>query len=149
MNHVYSFKNRQNDEFANCLIGQFHDSEQVCYYYKLVHYHMKLAKIMYDHDQLKTCLILCNWALNSMIKALYSHKYRSVNVPTELTMNTILPLVHTDSKSGLDIAIFIGTMQHLSSIEDFLNCPSTNMNNVKKLVQQTEEVLGELKHLLG
>lgn len=84
-----------------------------------------------------------------MIKALYSHKYRSVNVPTELTMNTILPLVHTDSKSGLDIAIFIGTMQHLSSIEDFLNCPSTNMNNVKKLVQQTEEVLGELKHLLG
>ncbi|MEC0123385.1 HEPN domain-containing protein [Paenibacillus pabuli] len=107
-------------------------------------YHIKLATIMRNHNQFKVCLILCDWALASMIKALYIHKYHSVHPPKELTMNEILPLVHTDTEPGLDIALFIGTMQHMSSPADYSHDQPLELNNIEKLLQRTEEILYEL-----
>jgi HEPN domain-containing protein len=107
-------------------------------------YHLKLAVIMRNHNQFKACLILCNWALASMIKALYIHKYHSVHPPKELTMNEILPLVHTDTEPGLDIALFIGTMQHMSSQADYPYDQPIELDNIEKLLQRTEEILDEL-----
>ncbi|MEK4524769.1 HEPN domain-containing protein [Paenibacillus sp. FSL H8-0104] len=129
MNHAYSYTNRQNDEFE---------------YQRLSQYHIKLAAIMHNHNQFKACLILCDWALASMIKALYIHKYHSVHPPKELTMNVILPLVHTDTEPGLDIALFIGTMQHMSSLADYPHDQPIELNNIEKLLQRTEEILDEL-----
>lgn len=107
-------------------------------------YHLKLAAIMRNHNQFKACLILCDWALASMIKALYIHKYHSVHPLKELTMNEILPLVYTDTESGLDIALFIGTMQHMSSLADYPHDQPLELNNIEKLLQRTEEILDEL-----
>ncbi|MEK4272536.1 hypothetical protein [Paenibacillus sp. FSL R7-0026] len=113
-------------------------------YHQHAQYHIKLAMIMRDHDQFKVCLILCDWALTSMIKALHIQRYHSVLLPKEITMNEILPLVHTDTEPGLDIALFIGTMQHVSSLEDFLNYQPLDMNHIAKLLQRTEEILCDL-----
>ncbi|WP_339276257.1 hypothetical protein MKY59_04645 [Paenibacillus sp. FSL W8-0426] len=113
-------------------------------YQKLAQYHIKLATIMRDHHQFKTCLILCDWALASMIKALYIQKYYSAHPPKELTMNEILPLVHTDTDPGLEIALFIGTMQFMSSLEDYSHEQPLELKNIKRLVQRTEEILEEL-----
>lgn len=113
-------------------------------YHQHAMYHLKLAAIMRNHNQFRACLILCDWTLASMIKALYIHKYHSVYPPKELTMNEILPLVHTDTESGLDIALFIGTMQHLSSLEDHLHNQPLELNNIEKLFLRTEEILDEL-----
>ncbi|WP_413405494.1 hypothetical protein [Paenibacillus amylolyticus] len=99
---------------------------------------------MRNHNQFKACLILCDWALASTIRALYIYKYHSVHPPKELTMNEILPLVHTDTESGLDIALFIGTMQHLSSLEDHPHNQPLELNNIDMLLQRTEEILDEL-----
>ncbi|WDQ34557.1 HEPN domain-containing protein [Paenibacillus marchantiae] len=129
MNHAYSYTNRQNDEFE---------------YQRLSQYHIKLAAIMRNHNQFKACLILCDWALASMIKALYIYKYHSAHPPKELTMNEILPLVHTDTEPGLDIALFIGTMQHMSSLADYPHDQPLELNNIEKLLQRTEEILDEL-----
>lgn len=113
-------------------------------YHQHAQYHIKLATIMRNHHQFKACLILCEWALASMIKALYIHKYHSVHPPKELTMNEILSLVHTDTEPGLDIALFIGTMQHLSSLEDHPHNQPLELNNIEMLLQRTEEILDEL-----
>lgn|GEM_PF-2100497 len=113
-------------------------------YHQHAKYHLKLAVIMRNHNQFKACLILCDWALASMIKALYIHKYHSVHPPKELTMNVILPLVHTDIEPGLDIALFIGTMQHMSSLADYPHDQPLELNNIEKLLQRTEEILDEL-----
>ncbi|WP_338591326.1 HEPN domain-containing protein [Paenibacillus sp. Y5S-9] len=113
-------------------------------YHQHAMYHLKLAAIMRNHSQFKVCLILCDWALASMIKALYIHKYHSVHPPKELTMNEILPLVHTDTEPGLDIALFIGTMQHMSSQTDYLYDQPIELNNIEKLLHRTEEILDEL-----
>ncbi|MFX3651386.1 MAG: HEPN domain-containing protein [Paenibacillus sp.] len=113
-------------------------------YHQHAKYHLKLATIMRNHNQFKASLILCDWALASMIKALYIHKYHSVHPPKELTMNVILPLVHTDTEPGLDIALFIGTMQHMSSQADYLHDQPIGLNNIEKLLQRTEEILDEL-----
>ncbi|MBD8838449.1 hypothetical protein IFU39_11545 [Paenibacillus sp. CFBP 13594] len=129
MNHAYSYKNRQNNEFE---------------YQRLSQYHIKLATIMRNHNQFKACLILCEWALASMIKALYIHKYHSAHPPKELTMNEILPLVHTDTEPGLDIALFIGTMQHMSSFEERQVDQYLDLDNIEKLLQRTEDILEEL-----
>jgi len=113
-------------------------------YYQHAKYHLKLATIMRNHNQFKASLILCDWALASMIKALYIHKYHSVHPPKELTMNEILPLVHTDTEPGLDIALFIGTIQHMSSLADYPYDQPIQLNNIEKLLQRTEEILDEL-----
>jgi HEPN domain-containing protein len=113
-------------------------------YHQHAKYHLKLAAIMCNHNQFKACLILCDWALTSMIKALYIHKYHSVHPPKELTMNEILPLVHTETEPGLDIALFIGTMQHISSLVDYPHDQPLELNNIEKLLQRTEEILYEL-----
>ncbi|MDQ0722526.1 HEPN domain-containing protein [Paenibacillus sp. W4I10] len=113
-------------------------------YHQHAKYHLKLAAIMRNHNQFKACLILCDWALASMIKALYIHKYHSVHPPKELTMNVILPLVHTDTEPGLDIALFIGTIQHISSLADYPYDQPIELNNIEKLFQRTEAILDEL-----
>lgn len=113
-------------------------------YHQHAKYHLNLAAVMRNHNQFKACLILCDWALASMIKALYIHKYHSVHPPKELTMNEILPIVHTDTETGLDIALFIGTMQHLSSLEDCSLDPSLELINIERLLQRTEEIVSEL-----
>ncbi|WP_337034286.1 hypothetical protein [Paenibacillus illinoisensis] len=113
-------------------------------YHQHAKYHLKLAAIMRNHNQFRACLILCDWTLASMIKALYIHKYHSVHPPKELTMNEILPLVHTDTEPGLDIALFIGTIQHISSLEDYTYDQPIELDNIEKLLQRTEEILYEL-----
>lgn len=113
-------------------------------YHQHAKYHLKFAAIMRNHNQFKACLILCDWALASMIKALYIHKYHSVHPPKELAMNEILPLVHTDAEPGLDIALFIGTIQHISSLADYPNDQPLELDNIEKLLQRTEEILDEL-----
>lgn len=113
-------------------------------YHQHAKYHLKLAVIMRNHNQFKACLILCDWALASMIKALYIHKYHSTHPPKELTMNEILPLVHTDTEPGLDIALFVGTIQHMSSLADYPHDQPIELDNIEKLLQRTEEILDEL-----
>lgn len=117
-------------------------------YHQHAQYHIKLAAIMGNHNQFKACLVLCDWALASMIKALYIYKYHSTHPPKELTMNEILPLVHTDTEPGLDIALFIGTMQHMSSLEDCPHDQPLELNHVEMLLQRTEEILDELSSWL-
>ncbi|MBB6022933.1 hypothetical protein HNR77_004032 [Paenibacillus sp. JGP012] len=63
-------------------------------------------------------------------------------------MNEILPLVHTDTVPGLDIALFIGTIQHMSSMGEFKQDQTLKANNIKKLLQRTEEILKELEDRL-
>lgn len=113
-------------------------------YHQHAKYHLKLAAIMRNHNQFKACLILCDWALASMIKALYIYKYHSVHPPKELTMNVILPLVHTETEPGLDMALFIGTIQHISSLSDYPCDQPIQLNNIERLLQRTEEILDEL-----
>lgn len=117
-------------------------------YHQHSRYHIKLANIMHRHNQLQACLILCNWGLASMVKVLYIHKHHVVHPPKELTMNEILHIVHTDTEPGLDIAMFIGTIQHMSSIEEFNQDRTLQPNNIEKLLQRTQEILEELENRL-
>ncbi|MEI2281667.1 hypothetical protein [Paenibacillus polysaccharolyticus] len=117
-------------------------------YHQHSRYHIKLANIMHSHNQFRACLILCDWGLASMVKALYIHKHHVVHPLKELTMNEILHIVHTDTEPGLDIAMFIGTIQHMSSIEEFNQDRTLKPNNIEKLLQRTEEILEELENRL-
>ncbi|MEK3827166.1 hypothetical protein [Paenibacillus sp. FSL K6-1558] len=113
-------------------------------YHQLSTYHIKLAEIMNSHNQFQAFLILCDWALASMVKALYIQKYHEVHPPKTLTMNEILPLVHTDTEPGLDIALFIGTIQHMSSLVDYPYEQLLELKNIERLFLRTEEILNEL-----
>jgi len=117
-------------------------------YHQHSRYHIKLANIMHSHNQFQACLILCDWGLASMVKALYIQKHHVVHPPKELTMNEILYIVHTDTEPGLDIAMFIGTIQHLSSMGEFDHDANLKSNNIEKLIQRTEEILKELENRL-
>lgn len=52
--------------------------------------------------------------------------------------------MHTDTEPGLDIALFIGTMQHMSSLEERQEDQYLDLDNIEKLFQRTEDILDEL-----
>lgn len=121
----------------------------IAYHYQLSQYHIKLASMMLDHGQFYCCIILCDWALTSMIKALYIQKNHTLRTPSDITMNEILPLVHKDSILGLDNAIFIGTLKYLSSLEDSMNFSSMNRIHTKQLLARSKEILNQLAQKLN
>ncbi|WP_018883651.1 hypothetical protein [Paenibacillus massiliensis] len=127
--------------------------EHILDYLKLADYHVRLAVIMNNHHQLDTSLILCHRALHSVLGAIYVQENRSLDVPYLFTMEEILRLVHvySDSSRGLDIAIFIGTVQHLSEVgvRFEVNINGGQRESVQRLIQRTKETMDELSgHLL-
>ncbi|WP_175383505.1 hypothetical protein [Paenibacillus taichungensis] len=52
--------------------------------------------------------------------------------------------MHTDTEPGVDIALFIGTIQHISSLADYPNDQPIELDNIEMLLQRTEDTLGEL-----
>lgn len=113
-------------------------------YHQLAGYHMRLALLMRKHSQCKVCLILSDWALSAMVKALYIYENQTTILPDEWTMTEILSFVHTDKNPGLDIVLFIGTIQYISSIENSPDSFLAEPFNIDKLLERTEQVLSEL-----
>lgn len=64
-------------------------------FHSLSQYHMKLARILQEHNQHQCCIILCDWALTSMLKALYMKENNSSFPPRFLSMTDLLHLLHT------------------------------------------------------
>jgi hypothetical protein len=145
LNEMYSFMNRQINEPLLYLTDMSSNLKRdVLNYQKLAGYHMKLALMMHNHNQSKVCLILCDWALSAMVKALYIYENQTTILPDEWTMTEILSFVHTDKNPGLDIVLFIGTIQYISSIENSPDSFLSEPFNIDKLLERTEQVLSEL-----
>lgn len=121
----------------------------ILYHYQLSQYHIKLASMMLDHKQFYCCIILCDWALTSIIKALYIQENHTSRAPSDITMNEILPLVHNDSTLGLDNAIFIGTVKYLSSLEESMNFSSMDRIHTEQLLVRSKETLNQLAQRLN
>jgi len=65
-------------------------------------------------------------------------------------MNEILRLVHRNEMSeGLDIALFIGTMQHLSCLEVDLDQQQLDLHHVDQLIEKTEDLVHQLAECLN
>lgn len=111
-------------------------------YHELAQYHMKLAYIMYNHKQFQTALVLCNWALTSMTRALYIHQNRK-NTTFKLSLTELLLLIHTDFNPGLDIAIFIGKMNYILYGKD-AKFEKIEQDDMDRLLRRTDEVLRNL-----
>lgn len=97
---------------------------------------------MYNHKQFKTALVLCNWALTSMTRALYIHQNRR-NTTFKLSLPELLLLIHTDFNPGLDIVIFIGKMNYILCEEEF-NLETIEQEEMNRLLRRTDEVLRNL-----
>ncbi|MNW38456.1 hypothetical protein D3C74_155220 [compost metagenome] len=121
----------------------------ILYHYQQSQYHIKLASMMFDHKQFYCCIILCDWALTSIIKALYIQENHTLCVPSNITMNEILPLVHKDSTLGLDNALFIGTVKYLSSLEDIMEFRSMDRIHTGQLLARSKETLNQLAQRLN
>ncbi|MGG1617927.1 hypothetical protein ACIFQM_21545 [Paenibacillus sp. NRS-1782] len=107
-------------------------------------YHMKLAKILQKHNQLQCCIILCDWALTSMLKALYMKENNTLCPPDFLSMTDLLHLLHTDTNPGLDVVVFIGTTQFLSSQLETPLLRKMKNKDVSRLLRRTDDILCEL-----
>ncbi len=116
--------------------------QKIMDYHELAQYHMKLAYIMYNHKQFQTALVLCNWALTSMTRALYIHQNRK-NTTFKLSLTELLLLIHTDFNPGLDIVIFIGKMNYILCEEE-AELEKIEQDDMDRLLRRTDEVLRNL-----
>ncbi len=113
-------------------------------FHTLSQYHMKLAQILYKHNQLQCCIILCDRALTSMVKALYMKETNSIFPPGLLSMADLLHLLHTDTNPGLDIVVFIGTTQFLSSQLETSLIQKMKQKDVSRLLRRSDDILCQL-----
>jgi hypothetical protein len=110
-------------------------------FHKLAQYHIKLARIMRNHNQFQKCLIHCDRAMFSMAKALYVYRNQSISSTISLSMTDLLTLIHTDTEPGLDMVLFMGTMHYLTSTEDSPCDKPMKPKDVDKLLYRTDNIL--------
>ncbi len=113
-------------------------------FHSLAQYHMKLARILQKHNQSHCCIILCDWALTSMLKALYMKENNTHFPPRFLSMADLLHLIHTDTNPGLDVVVFTGTTQFLSSQLETPLLHNMKHKDVNRLLRRTDDILCQL-----
>ncbi|ALP35261.1 hypothetical protein ASL14_02760 [Paenibacillus sp. IHB B 3084] len=121
-----------------------HLHKSITDFHTLAQYHMKLAQILQKHNQLQCCIILCDWALTSMLKALYMKENNSFFPPGFLSMTDLLHLLHTETNPGLDLVVFIGTTQFLSSQLETSLLQKMKYKDVSRLLRRTDDILCQL-----
>jgi len=121
-----------------------HLHKSITDFHTLSQYHMKLAQILHKHNQVQCCIILCDWALTSMLKALHMKENNSLFPPGFLSMTDLLHLLHTETNPGLDVVVFIGTTQFLSSHLETSLLQKMKHKDVSKLLRRTDDILCQL-----
>ncbi|MFB5678421.1 hypothetical protein ACE3NQ_23485 [Paenibacillus terreus] len=110
-------------------------------FHNIAHHHMKLSLIFCDHNQPLSSLILCDWAITSMLKALYIKENNKPFPERFFSMVELLHLLHTESAPALDVVIFIGTIQYLTSHLERDQISKMKKKNVTRLLKRTDEIL--------
>ncbi|WOZ40042.1 hypothetical protein [Paenibacillus polymyxa] len=79
-----------------------------------------------------------------MLKALYMKETNSIFPPRLLSMADLLHLLHTDTNPGLDVVVFIGTTQFLSSQLENPLIQKMKQKDVSRLLRRTDDILCQL-----
>ncbi|MNN31189.1 hypothetical protein D3C81_1448650 [compost metagenome] len=121
--------------------------EKINDYTSLAHYYMKLAHIMRNHKQYKTAFFLCHSALISMIRALYIYEHKT-EFGSEISLNDLLLLIHTDYQPGFEIVVFVGELNYLVNGEG-KELEMMKEEDMKRVMRRAGEVLEELGWRVG
>ncbi|MGZ7442794.1 hypothetical protein [Paenibacillus sp. TH7-28] len=106
-------------------------------------HHMNLAHLMRNHGQFKTTLILCNWALASMIRAFYICENCKNLSDTEIMLIKITPPIDLNPSLELDTMVFVNTLDALISDQE-IDIEIMECKEVDELLHKTEKVVVEL-----
>ncbi|MHB0944461.1 hypothetical protein ACYCSU_22750 [Paenibacillus sp. ALE1] len=79
-----------------------------------------------------------------MVKALYMKETNSIFPPKLLSMADLLHLLHTETNPGLDVVVFIGTTQFLSSQLETPLLQKMKQKDVSRLLRRTDDILCQL-----
>ncbi|MEK3900070.1 hypothetical protein [Paenibacillus sp. FSL R7-0179] len=121
--------------------------EKINEYTKLAQFQMKLADIMRNHKQYKTAFFLCHSALISMIRALYIYEHKT-EFGSEISLNDLLLLIHTDYHPGLEIVVFVGELNYLVNGEG-KELEMITDEDMKRVMRRAGQVLEELCWRVG
>lgn len=121
--------------------------EKINEYTKLAQFQMKLADIMRNHKQYKAAFFLCHSALISMIRALYIYEHKT-EFGSEISLNDLLLLIHTDYHPGLEIVVFVGELNYLVNGEG-KELEMITDEDMKRVMRRAGQVLEELCWRVG
>lgn len=106
--------------------------------------YMNLTPIFLNHNLPKPCLILSDWSLEIMLKALYTQERESIFTPYNLPIEDLLDLTRNGSNADFDSVNLIESVKYLA------NSPSTswvqNMSaaHLQRLMRKVDELLCRL-----
>lgn len=113
------------------------------YYQNLSFYHIKLACFMRNHGQYKTAVVLCNWALTSMIRALYIYENYDRLSDEEILLIKISVPLKMSYRLGLDVMIFVDKLNSLINDEE-IKAESMESKEMDQILHKTERLLVRL-----
>ncbi|WP_068784147.1 hypothetical protein [Paenibacillus phocaensis] len=92
-------------------------------YQSLSFYHIKLARLMRNHGQFKTAVVLCNWALTSMTRAFFIYENHERFEDEEIFLIKISVPLQMSLYLGLDVMTFIDKLNFLINDENSSDIP--------------------------
>lgn len=108
---------------------------------RLSQYHMEFAMDLNDRNQALTSLILCDWALTTMMKALYLKKNHKPFPKSSFSVEELLHLLHSETSPALEVVVFIGTIQYMASPAQVEQVSKMKNKNIIRLIRRTDEIL--------
>lgn len=112
-------------------------------YQSLSFYHIKLARLMRNHGQFKTAVVLCNWALTSMTRAFFIYENHERFEDEEIFLIKISVPLQMSLYLGLDVMTFIDKLNFLINDEE-TKWELMDRKEMDQILYNTEKVLAEL-----
>lgn len=109
-------------------------------YQNLSFYHIKLARLMRNHGQFKTAVVLCNWALTSMIRAFCIYENHERLGDEEIFLIKIAVPLQMSLCLGLDVMTFVDKLNFLINEEE-TKLELMERNEMDQILYKTEKVL--------
>lgn len=106
--------------------------------------YMKCARRFMRPASAHICVILCDRALECMLKAIYMKQHHGNLPPPTLTFPDVTQLAGDDPAQELELAMFVHAIHFLAGCEDAALLQQVNLPQMQQLVEKVEDTLGRL-----
>lgn len=106
--------------------------------------YMNLTTMFLHHNLPKPCLILSDWSLETMLKALYIKERGSIFPPYHLPLEDLLDLTRSERGTDLDSVNLIESVKFLANGPSATWVQNMSASHLQRLMRRVDELLCRL-----
>ncbi|MBA9087448.1 hypothetical protein FHR92_003933 [Fontibacillus solani] len=110
----------------------------------LPQFYMNLIPIFLNQNLPKSCLILSNWSLEKMLKAVYIKERGSIFPPYTLSLEILVDLTRNETGIDLDSVSLIQSVKYLANYPNQTSLQNMGFAQLQRIIRRVDELLCRL-----